>query len=298
MNLNHYIFGKKIKKLKEFNSKPDGIFKNKDVAHEKQIASLEELIKLQDILYADAKNSVLVILQSLDAGGKDSVIKHVMSGVNPIGCSVHCFPVKSFKTKSALELEHDYMYRFHQTIPTKGRIGLFNRSYYEEVLLTRIHPEIILGEKLPGVSEKSINSDEFWHQRYQEINNFEKYCVNNGIHIIKLFLNISKEEQRQRLLERINTPEKNWKFGMDDLIERRYWDNYMKIYEEIFKATSTDYAPWYIIPADKKWHMFASISNIIVDKLTSLKLKYPEISAKQRQEISEAKKILENDTEK
>ncbi len=246
---------------------------------------IEALAKYQDVLYAQSTHAVLIIFQAMDAAGKDSTIKHVMSGINPQGCQVH-----SFKAPSTEELNHDYLWRCSKVLPERGRIGIFNRSYYEEILVTRVHPEILEQRLLPV---SAIDND-IWKRRFEEINNYEKHLVNNGTIILKFFLNVSKEEQKERFLERINCPEKNWKFSENDAKERSFWDDYMSVYEDMFNHTSTEYAPWYIIPADRKWFTRLVVAGIIYTQLKELNLKYPQLSKEQHQELLNAKKILES----
>jgi len=273
--------------LKDYDPKDTGKYKDKDAAAKDLIKDVEELSAAQDVLYAGGRQALLLIFQAMDAAGKDSVIKHVMSGVNPQGCQV-----VSFKSPSTEELQHDYLWRCLKSLPARGQIGIFNRSYYEEVLVTRVHPNFLAYEKLPEwpVNEEKIG--EFWKQRYTDINHFEQYLQNNGTIILKFFLHVSHEEQKQRLLDRIDDPSKNWKFNISDLDERGHWSEYMEAYDDLLKHTSTDAAPWYVIPADKKWFMRAAVSNIIVDKLKSLKLNYPKISKEQRANLLKAKEIL------
>jgi PPK2 family polyphosphate:nucleotide phosphotransferase len=247
---------------------------------------IEELAKQQDVLYAQNTWSLLLIFQAMDAAGKDGTIKHVMSGVNPQGCQVY-----SFKAPSAEELDHDYLWRCMKALPERGRIGIFNRSYYEEVLITRVHPEILGRQQLPPESKKG----DIWKRRFEEINNFERYLTSNGIAILKFFLNVSKKEQKKRFLERLNRPEKNWKFSLGDAKERGYWDAYMEAYEDAISSTSTKWAPWYIVPADHKWFTRAVVADVIVKKLRSLDLHYPEVSETHREELKKAKDMLENE---
>jgi PPK2 family polyphosphate:nucleotide phosphotransferase len=258
-------------------------YKDKQGARKKLAANIRELASLQDRLYARGTWSVLVIFQALDAAGKDGAIKHVMSGVNPQGCHV-----VSFKQPTSEELEHDYLRRASRSLPANGHIGIFNRSYYEEVLVVRVHPELLDKQKLPASKLKGI-----WKRRFREINAFERYLTDNGIVVLKFFLNISKEEQRQRFLARIDRPEKNWKFSDADIEERGHWDAYMKAYEETFRRTSTQWAPWFIVPADKKWFTRLIISEAIVHTLRNLHLTYPEVSEERRRKILGMKKLLE-----
>ena len=222
----------------------------------------------------------------MDAAGKDGTIKHVMSGINPQGCEVY-----SFKAPSQQELDHDYMWRCMKCVPEKGRIGIFNRSYYEEVLVVKVHPELL---KYQNLREKDFN-DAFWNKRYEDINNIEKYLVNNGIVILKFFLNVSKNEQKKRFLERINKEDKNWKFSASDVKEREHWDDYRIAYEKMFSKTSTEYAPWYIIPAYKKWFTRAAVADIIVNTLKDLKLEYPRVSDEHKAELQNIKIELEKE---
>jgi len=244
---------------------------------------IEELSLLQNLLYADNRYSLLLIFQSMDAAGKDSSIKHVMSGVNPQGCQVF-----SFKHPSAQELEHDFLWREVRCLPERGKIGIFNRSYYEEVLIVRVHPEILRSEGFPNVSGKQ----NVWQERYDSIINLEKHLYHNGTRIIKFFLHISKEEQRKRLLKRIDDPKKNWKLSMADIQERKFWRHYMKAYEACLSATSTAYAPWYVIPANDKENTHLIISQIILDTLKGLKMTYPKSSRKRLKELQSIRKLL------
>jgi PPK2 family polyphosphate:nucleotide phosphotransferase len=272
--------------LKNYDPKYTGDFKDKTEAEGKLQAGVEQLGKYQDVLYAHNKFALLLIFQAMDAAGKDSTIKHVMSGVNPQGCQVF-----SFKAPSAEELDHDYLWRSFKALPERGRIGIFNRSYYEETLIVRVHPEILAQQQLPNVAK----GDLLWKQRFEEINNFEKYLVSNGIIVLKFFLNVSKAEQKKRFLERINLPEKNWKFSASDAQERRFWDNYMNAYEETLRHTSTNNAPWHIIPADHKWFTRLVVADIICAKLKDLNLQYPQLGAEHLQELVKAKAMLENE---
>ncbi len=261
-------------------------FFNKTEAKDRLQECIERLAKYQDVLYAQNTYALLIIFQALDAAGKDSTIKYVMSGVNPQGCQVF-----SFKTPSHEELDHDYMWRYLKALPERGRIGIFNRSYYEEVLVVRVHPEILARQQLPTkTKDKNI-----WKRRYEHINNFENYLVENGIIILKFFLNVSKKEQKKRFLDRINRPEKNWKFSTKDVEERQFWSDYMKAYEDVFNHTSTTAAPWYIIPADKKWFTRLVVANIICDRLKSLSLTYPTVSQEHKEHLISAKQVLENE---
>jgi len=272
--------------LKSFDPAFTGTFNGKENAEKKLKDDMKQLASLQDVLYAQNTYALLLIFQAMDAAGKDGTIKHVMSGVNPQGCQVF-----SFKAPSDEELDHDYLWRCAKALPERGRIGIFNRSYYEEVLVARVHPAILAHQQLP---EKMVNKD-IWKRRYEEINNFERYLHSNGIHILKFFLNVSKEEQKQRFMKRLDCPEKNWKFSINDAKERGYWNDYMRVYEDMLNATSTDRAPWHIIPADHKWFTRAAVADIIVRKLKSLKLKYPEVNDEHRAELAKAKEMLESE---
>lgn len=277
--------GKKISLSKDFDPEYTGSFKEKEGALAELKLNVEWLSNEQDVLYAANSYAVLVVLQALDAAGKDGTIKHVMSGVNPQGCEVH-----SFKGPSQEELKHDYLWRAAQRLPPSGQIGIFNRSYYEEVLVVRVHPELLAQQHLPSPGK----NESIWKRRFKEINSFERYLVDNGIIVLKFFLNISKAEQKSRFLKRIEEKEKNWKFSAGDIRERRYWDDYMKAYEEMFNQTSTDWAPWFIVPADHKWFTRLCVSEIIVAALKSLGLKYPKVSEQELAELQKAKEELLN----
>lgn len=252
---------------------------------------LNEKIKLRELqerLYADSGKSLLVVLQAMDGAGKDSLIEHVFGGVNPQGCEV-----TSFKTPSSKEYSHDFLWRHYITLPEKGKIGIFNRSHYESVLVCKVHPEYNLSEKVWDSVEEF--DDQFWENRYESIRNFEKHLANNGTTIIKIFLNISKKEQKKRFLDRINEQEKNWKFSMGDLPERALWDEYMKAYEKAITETSKDYAPWFVIPADDKWFARVAAIQIIIDALEGMNLKFPKLSEADQKELEGARKQLENE---
>src|SRR5207245_788829 len=247
---------------------------------------INRLAEYQDVLYAQDTHALLIIFQALDAAGKDGTIKHVMSGVNPQGTQVF-----SFKQPSAEELDHDYLWRYHKAVPERGRIGIFNRSYYEEVLVVRAHPEFLHAAKLPP---ETIEND-IWKQRFEQINDFEHYLVRNGVEILKFFLNVSREEQRRRFLARLDTPEKNWKFSLSDVKERAHWNDYQKAFEAVFNHTSTRWAPWYVIPADHKWFTRVAVADIIISKLKSLDLKYPTVSKDHMKELQIARELLESE---
>jgi PPK2 family polyphosphate:nucleotide phosphotransferase len=245
---------------------------------------VEHMSEQQQLLYASDKYALLLIFQAMDAGGKDGAISHVMSGVNPQGCQVF-----SFKHPSAVELQHDFLWRTTRDLPERGRIGIFNRSYYEEVLITRVHPELLNSESLPDRPEKDAD---LWKSRYRSIRDLERHLFDNGTRIVKFFLHLSKDEQKKRFLERIDQPEKNWKFSMADIEERRCWDQYMDAYERCLSATSTRHAPWYIVPADDKHDARLIISQIILDTLEDLKMSYPETTDERRQELKDIRKSL------
>jgi PPK2 family polyphosphate:nucleotide phosphotransferase len=244
---------------------------------------VRKLADLQAKLYAQDTFSVLLIFQAMDAAGKDGTIKHVMSGVNPQGCQVF-----SFKAPSAEERDHDYLWRSIKALPERGRIGIHNRSYYEEVLIARVHPEILQGQQLP----ERHKGPGIWRERFRHINEFERYLVDNGTIPIKFFLHVSKDEQKRRFLERIDEPSKNWKFSVADVKERQHWDEYMKAYEDAFTHTSTPHAPWYIIPADNKWFMRLAVSEVIVARLKALKLSFPTVTKARREELLVARRAL------
>jgi len=246
---------------------------------------VKQLSALQQLLYASNRYAVLLIFQAMDAAGKDGAIKHVMSGVNPQGCQVF-----SFKHPSQTELQHDFLWRTTRDLPERGKIGIFNRSYYEEVLIARVHPEILRSEGLPDVPE---HDKTIWHDRYRSITNLERHLHTNGTRIIKFFLHLSKEEQRKRFLARIDEPEKNWKFSTADIEERKFWKHYMSAYEDCFTATSTEEAPWYIVPADDKENARLIVSRIILDMFECLKMTYPTTSKDRLQELESIRKKLE-----
>lgn len=247
-----------------------------------------EMDELQEKLYATNRYSLLILFQAMDAGGKDSAIEHVMSGINPQGCQVF-----SFKQPNSEEYEHDFLWRHYKALPEKGRIGIHNRSHYENVLICRVHPELVLKEGLAHYNTVDELNQDFWENRYESIRDFEKHLHRNGTVIIKFFLHVSKEEQKERFLERIDDPLKNWKFSSFDVAERGHWDQYMKVYEEAIAQTSSTDAPWYIIPADKKWFTRIAISKIIVETLKALDLKLPELSEDEKGKLSESRAQLQ-----
>jgi PPK2 family polyphosphate:nucleotide phosphotransferase len=264
-----------------------GNYHDKEEAEDDLRENVERLAELQDVLYAQNIHALLIIFQAMDAAGKDGVIEHVMSGVNPQGCHV-----VSFKAPSDEELDHDYLWRGQKNLPERGKIGIFNRSHYEEVLVVRVHSQILDRQQLP----KNIKNDpNIWRQRFRQIRNWETHLTENGIHILKFFLNVSKEEQKKRFLARIAEPEKNWKFSARDVKERDHWNDYMTAYREAIEATSTASAPWFIIPADKKWFTRLAVSEVIVQTLKCMDLHYPQVSEDQLTELAEAKKKLESE---
>jgi PPK2 family polyphosphate:nucleotide phosphotransferase len=287
MNHNYFLVKPDTKIfLRDYDPEYTGKYQNKADALGVLQADIEQMGKYQDILYAQNNYALLIIFQAMDAAGKDSTIKQVMSGVNPQGCQVF-----SFKSPSSEELDHDYLWRTTKSLPERGRIGIFNRSYYEEVLIARVHPEILNSQQLPKIP----SGNQIWKQRFEEINNFEKYLTNNGIVILKFFLNISKSEQKKRFLRRIELPEKNWKFSISDVQERAFWNDYMKAYEDMFNHTSTKSAPWYIIPSNNKWFARLAVSDIICTTLKQLNLQYPKVSDEHLQHLIQAKFALENE---
>jgi PPK2 family polyphosphate:nucleotide phosphotransferase len=259
----------------------------KDVVRERAkvllAQNLAELAEAQELLYADDRYAVLLVFQAMDAAGKDGTIKHVLSGINPQGCQVF-----SFKKPSAEELDHNFLWRYMRCLPERGRIGIFNRSYYEEVLVVKVHPELLAQQKRPpGKRDKA-----FWKARYEDINAFERHLVRDGTVILKFFLHISKQEQKRRFLERLERPEKHWKFSLSDLAERAYWEEYREAYEDALSATSTPWAPWYVVPADHKWVTRAVVADILTSTIRSLDLHYPEVTEEQQKVLAEARKQL------
>ncbi|MDF3076289.1 MAG: polyphosphate--nucleotide phosphotransferase [Sphingobacteriaceae bacterium] len=286
-------------KIKEFFAGENGEFNLKDFDtdftgdfdKESAAAELErlkaELTELQDLLYANNQHSLLLIFQAMDAAGKDSAIKHVMSGLNPQGCQVY-----SFKQPSSEDYEHDFLWRHYKALPEKGRIGIHNRSHYENVLVCKVHPELLLKENRSDLEVGEKPDGDFWDKRYTSIADFEKHLHRNGTMIIKFFLNVSKKEQKERFLERIDDPAKNWKFSSFDIEERRHWDEYMDAYQDAIRNTSTKNSPWYIIPADKKWFARVAVCSIIVETLQNLNLKYPELSEDEVAKLQESREAL------
>lgn len=278
--------GKKISLKKDYDPsfKPDYVTKEDAAALLQH--GIERMAEFQDKLYAQNTYALLMNLQAMDAAGKDGTIKHVMSGLNPQGCQVF-----SFKVPSAEELDHDYLWRYFKALPERGRIGIFNRSYYEELLVVRVHEALLERQQLPPEAK----TKKIWQERFEQINNFEKYLTDNGIVVLKIFLNVSKDEQKKRFLERIDRPEKNWKFSENDVKERGFWDDYMAAYEDVFNNTSTKWAPWYVVPADRKWFTRLAVGAVIYSRLESLGLAYPTITEEHRQSLLKAKELLESE---
>lgn len=270
--------------LKKWPTKIDPIYKSKQQYEKILQEHVKQLSAMQELLYASQNQAVLLIFQAMDAAGKDGAIRHVMSGVNPQGCQVF-----SFKHPSLDELEHDFLWRTTRNLPARGKIGIFNRSYYEEVLIVRVHPEILHSE---GLHDSSESIDNFWQNRYRSITNLEKHLHCNGTRIVKFFLHISKDEQRKRFLARIDKPEKNWKFSTADVEERNFWDSYMQAYEACITATSTTDSPWFIVPADDKENARLIVSQIVLDTFEALKMSYPKTSPERLQELQEIRKQL------
>ena len=275
--------GKKFR-LRDFDPGDTGHLRSKEHAQKLLEQGIAAMAELQDKLYAQDCWGVLLIFQAMDAAGKDGAIKHVMSGVNPQGCQVF-----SFKAPSSEELNHDFLWRTMQRVPERGKIGIFNRSYYEEVLVVRVHPEVFKNERLP----RSLVSKDMWQERFEDINAFERYLARNGVMIRKFFLNLSKKEQKRRFLERLDQPEKNWKFSTADLHERECWDDYMDAYQDMIVHTATEHAPWYVIPADNKWFTRTVVAAAIVDTLQDLKLAYPKVGAEKKKELDAARAMLQ-----
>jgi PPK2 family polyphosphate:nucleotide phosphotransferase len=271
-------------RLKDFDPADTAHWRLKEHAAEALQQGISRTAELQDKLYAQNQWALLLIFQAMDAAGKDGVIKHVMSGVNPQGCQVY-----SFKAPSELELQHDFLWRTTRCLPERGHIGIFNRSYYEEVLVLRVHPDLLKNERVPD----DLITKNIWQERFEDIRNSESYLARNGTVVRKFFLNISKKEQKKRFLERLDLAEKNWKYSASDLKERQFWDAYMDAYEETIAATSSKHAPWYVVPADNKWYTRLVVAAAIVDALDELKLSYPKISAEQRKQLAVARKELE-----
>jgi PPK2 family polyphosphate:nucleotide phosphotransferase len=276
--------GKKFR-LKDVNPKDTGELTSDDKLRAKEAlqTGIEALAELQDVLYAQDRWAVLLIFQAMDAAGKDGAIKHVMSGINPQGCQV-----TSFKSPSSEDLDHDYLWRCIKALPERGRIGIFNRSYYEETLVVRVHSEFLAGQKLP----RECVTKEIWRERFEDIRSFERYLTRNGTIVRKFFLHVSRDEQKKRFLERLDNPDKNWKFSANDAKERGFWDKYMEAYEDAIRETATDDAPWYVVPADHKWFTRVIVAAAVIDALASLDLHYPEVSPPKKQELFAARDAL------
>ena len=272
-------------RLKDFDPGDTGQVRSKEHAQEALQQGILSMAALQDKLYAQDQWSLLLIFQAMDAAGKDGIIKHVMSGVNPQGCQVY-----SFKGPSDRELQHDFLWRTTLCLPERGHIGIFNRSYYEEVLVVRVHPKILEGQKLPP----SLVGKKIWDERFEDIRSFERHMARSGTVIRKFFLNVSKKEQKRRFLERLEEPAKNWKFSAADIHEREYWDDYQNAYEDMIRNTASKHAPWYVVPADNKWFTRIVVSAVVVDALQSLDLAYPKVDEAKKRELEAAKKLLLN----
>ena len=273
-------------KLKDFDPDDTGDFgkNDKDRLKEALVEGIDQLRELQEKLYADDKWGVLLIFQAMDAAGKDGAIKHVFSGINPQGCQV-----TSFKSPSTEELDHDFLWRCNKNLPERGRFGIFNRSYYEEVLVVKVHPEYLGAQRLPG------NGNNIWKKRFQDITQFEKYLDHNGILVRKFFLHISKKEQKKRFLERLDNADKNWKFSPADVNERQHWDEYMEAYEDMIRNTASENAPWFVVPANNKWYTRAVVGAAVIDALLSLKLEFPKVDKKRLEDLQSAREALMNE---
>lgn len=283
---------RKISLKKDFETDYDHKMMTKEEGEKFLLTGIENLALMQDKLYAHNRHSILIVLQAMDAAGKDSAIKHVMSGLNPQGVKV-----TSFKTPSKEELDHDYLWRHFKALPARGEIGIFNRSHYENVLVTRVHPEYILNENIPGIETVENITEDFWQQRFRDINRFEKYLSDNGTLILKFFLHVSKKEQKKRFIERIDDPAKNWKFAAGDVAERAFWDDYMRAYDDMLEATSKTNAPWFILPADDKWFTRLCLAAIISREFDKLDASYPSVSEEQKKELALMREKLMNEPE-
>ncbi|HEV7968074.1 MAG TPA: polyphosphate kinase 2 family protein [Candidatus Acidoferrales bacterium] len=273
-------------RLKDCNPAATPGWKSKEHAKETLERGIARIAELQEKLYAQDRWAILMILQGMDAAGKDSTIKHVLSGVNPQGCQVH-----SFKAPSAEELQHDFLWRTSYLLPERGKIGIFNRSYYEEVLVVRVHPELLARERIPT----QLVLDNIWQKRFEDINAFERYLSGNGIVVLKFFLHLSKKEQKKRFFERLEEPEKNWKFSMSDALERQHWEKYMRAYEDMIRNTSTNHAPWYVVPADHRWFARLTVAEAAIAAMESLDLSFPKVDAERRKELKNARAALEHE---
>jgi PPK2 family polyphosphate:nucleotide phosphotransferase len=278
--------------LKDYETKYKGKVLDKKEAERILEIGRKRLAEIQDKLYAHNQHSVLIIFQAMDAAGKDGAVKHIMSGFNPLGVKV-----SSFKAPTSHELDHDFFWRHSLALPARGEIAIHNRSHYENVLVTKVHPEWVLNENIPGISSLKDIDDKFWEKRYKQINRFEKNLAQNGMLILKFFLNVSKKEQKKRFIERIDDPSKNWKFSLSDLKERAFWDDYQKAFEQAIRKTTQNHAPWYVIPADDKWYARLAIAAIIYKEFERLELSYPTVSETQKAELQKARVVLmgEND---
>jgi len=276
-------------RLKDWDPSDTGSLKDKEHAETLLADGVKRLAKMQDRLYADNTWSLLLIFQAMDAAGKDGTIKHVMSGINPQGCQVY-----SFKSPSAEELDHDFLWRTTKCLPERGRIGIFNRSYYEEVLVVKVHPQFLVKQSMPS----SLIGKDVWENRYESIVDFEKHLSRNGTVVRKFFLNVSKEEQKERFLKRLDDSERNWKFSASDVSERQHWDAYQDAYQDLIRATATKQSPWYVVPADHKWFSRLVVSQAIIEALESLDLKYPTVSTEQKAALAEARKTLNAEKKK
>ncbi len=282
---NHRVDDGKGFRLKDHDPTDTGRLKSEDKSEAKEVLArgIDWLAEMQDKLYAQDRWSLLLVFQAMDAAGKDGAIRHVMSGVNPAGCQVY-----SFKAPSSEELDHDYLWRCMKAVPERGRIGIFNRSYYEETLVARVHPNVLAAQKLPP----SLVGKDIWNQRFEDIRNFEKYLTHNGVVVRKFFLHVSKGEQKKRFLERLNQPEKNWKFSVFDVQERGYWGEYQDAYQDMIQRTATRRAPWFVVPADNKWYTRLVVAAAIVDAMLEMDLKYPEVDPAKRKALADAKAKL------
>ena len=278
--------------LKDFDTAYKGKELKKQQAEELLEVGRKHLAEIQDILYAHNQYGILIIFQAMDAAGKDGAVKHVMTGFNPIGVKVY-----SFKAPTADELDHDYFWRHHRAMPARGEIAIHNRSHYENVLVTRVHPEYVVNENIPGIDSVDKVDDAFWQRRFDQINKLESILSENGIIVLKFFLHVSKKEQRKRFLERIDDPAKNWKFSLSDLKERQHWEAYQHAYEQALAATSKEHAPWFVVPADDKWYARLVIASVIYRQFMTLNLKYPTVTPKQKAALEEAKAMLEKEKE-
>jgi PPK2 family polyphosphate:nucleotide phosphotransferase len=276
-------------RLRDHDPADTGDFKSKKEGRARLEAGCDRLRELQNVLFAHDRYALLLIFQAMDGAGKDSVVKHVMSGLNPQGCQVF-----SFKAPSEEELDHDFLWRTNRCLPERGRIGVFNRSYYEEVLIVRVHPKILGRQKLP----RGRVTDEIWKDRFGSINDLERHLTRNGTVVRKFFLNLSKEEQRRRFLARLDEPEKNWKFSLADVEERKHWDHYMEAYEDMIRHTSSEEAPWYVVPADQKWFTRLVVADAVVDTLEGMHLGYPAVDEDKREELAKARAVLEAEATK